>query len=107
MNLNQGANETFTVRVTGNGYDKTFTFGTDNELENTQGYLIIRQSTFPITSPVKGMPGYDPKYRVPCAKIMGGHRKRKHAFRPMSIINTSAMSYGSLSGVAIEAINRA
>ena len=35
-----------------------FGFGTDNELEQTTGYLIIRQSTFPISSPVKGMPGY-------------------------------------------------
>ncbi|MBK6580659.1 MAG: FMN-binding glutamate synthase family protein [Sandaracinaceae bacterium] len=83
-----------------------FGFGTDNELEQTSGYLIIRQSTFPITSPVKGQPGYDPKYRVPCAKILGGYRNRKHAFRPPSIVNTSAMSYGSLSGAAIESINR-
>ena len=83
-----------------------FGFGTDNELEQTTGYLIIRQSTFPISSPVKGMPGYDPQYRVPCAKILGGYRGRKHAFRPASIINTSAMSYGSLSGAAIESINR-
>jgi hypothetical protein len=83
-----------------------FGFGTDNELEQTTGYLIIRQSTFPITSPVKGQPGYDPKYRVPCAKILGGYRNRKHAFRPPSIVNTSAMSYGSLSGAAIESINR-
>jgi len=38
--------------------------------------------------------------------VLGGVRKRKHAFRPRSIVNTSAMSYGSLSGAAVEAINR-
>jgi glutamate synthase domain-containing protein 2 len=83
-----------------------FGFGTDNDLEQTQGYIIIRHSTFPLTTPVAGMPGYDPTYAVPCAKVMGGKRGRKRAFRPASIVNTSAMSYGSLSGPAIEAINR-
>jgi glutamate synthase domain-containing protein 2 len=39
-------------------------------------------------------------------RILGGVRGRKHAFRPASLINTSAMSYGSLSPAAVEAINR-
>ena len=38
--------------------------------------------------------------------MLGGFRGRKHAFRPASIVNTSAMSYGSLSRPAVEAINR-
>jgi len=83
-----------------------FGFGTDNDLEQTTGYLIVRHSAFPVSSPHPGEPGYDPAHRVPCAKILGGHRGRKHAFRPTSIVNTSAMSYGSLSGPAVEAINR-
>ncbi len=83
-----------------------FGFGTDNDLEQTPGYIIIRHATFPLTTPVAGMPGHDPKYKLPCAKVMGGRRGRKHAFRPSSIVNTSAMSYGSLSGPAVEAINR-
>ena len=83
-----------------------FGFGTDNDLEQTPGYVIIRHAAFPVSAPQPGQPGYDPAHRVPCAKILGGHRRRPHAFRPTSIVNTSAMSYGSLSGAAIEAINR-
>src|SRR4051812_39978877 len=38
-----------------------FGFGTDNDLETSPGYLIIRQSAFPLHSPHAGEPGYDPK----------------------------------------------
>ncbi len=83
-----------------------FGFGTDNDMELTPNYLVIRQSTFPLASPHAGEAGYDPAYGIPCAKVLGGFRKRPKAFRPTSLINTSAMSYGSLSGPAVEAINR-
>src|SRR3569832_66106 len=61
-----------------------FGFGTDNDLEQTPGYLIVRHAAFPVHSPVKGQPGYDPEYTVPCAKVLGGFRNRKKAFRPDS-----------------------
>jgi glutamate synthase domain-containing protein 2 len=83
-----------------------FGFGTDNDLERSPGYVIVRHAAFPLTTPHDGEPGYDPAFTVPCAKVLGGHRGRRLAFRPMSIVNTSAMSYGSLSGPAVEAINR-
>ena len=83
-----------------------FGFGTDNDLEQTPGFLIIKQSAFPIHDAQPGDPNYDPLYRIPSAKIIGAHRERKHAFRPESIINVSAMSFGSLSAPAVEAINR-
>ena len=83
-----------------------FGFGTDNDLENANGYLIIKQATFPILDTPSDAPCYDPNYSIPCAKVLGQARNRAKAFRPNSIINTSAMSYGSLSGVAVEAINR-
>jgi glutamate synthase (ferredoxin) len=83
-----------------------FGFGSDNDIHATAGYIIIRHSAFPIHTPHPGEPGYDPSFAVPCARILGGARGRKLAFRPASIINTSAMSYGSLSGPAVEAINR-
>jgi len=83
-----------------------FGFGSDNDPHQTPGYLIIRQSAFPIHTPHDGEPGYDPGYAVPCARILGAKRNRAKAFRPASIVNTSAMSYGSLSGPAVEAINR-
>jgi glutamate synthase domain-containing protein 2 len=82
-----------------------FGFGTDNDLELAPNYLIVKQSAFPLNSPHPGQPGYDPKHRFPSAKILGGYRKRRKAFRPESAVNVSGMSYGSLSGNAVEALN--
>ncbi|MEM7453096.1 MAG: FMN-binding glutamate synthase family protein [Planctomycetota bacterium] len=87
----------------GNNY---FGFGTDNDLERTAGYMIVKQSTFPIFSAHPGDANYDDMHRIPCAKILGEARGRKHAFRPDSIITISAMSYGSLSAAAVQAINQ-
>lgn len=83
-----------------------FGFGTDNDLEGSPNYLIIRHATFPHPTPLTGDPGYSPTYQIPCAKVLGGHRKRAKAFRPASVVNTSAMSFGSLSSRAVEAMNR-
>ena len=80
-------------------------FGTDSELEQSSNYLIIKHSSFPVRSPRLGEPDYDPYYMVPVAKILGGYRGRRRAFRPPSIVNVSAMSFGSLSGNAIHALN--
>jgi glutamate synthase (ferredoxin) len=82
-----------------------FGFGTDNDIERA-GYILVRHSAFPLHTPHPGEPGYDPQYPLPCIRVLGGFRGRKHAFRPASIVNTSAMSYGSLSAAAVEAINR-
>src|SRR5574338_957224 len=82
-----------------------FGFGTDNDPERP-GYILVRHSAFPHHTPHEGEPGYDPTHTVPSIRVLGGARGRKHAFRPQSIINTSAMSYGSLSAAAVEAINR-
>jgi glutamate synthase domain-containing protein 2 len=43
---------------------------------------------------------------LPCAKVLGAARGRREAFRPGSVVNISAMSFGSLSGAAVEALNR-
>ena len=83
-----------------------FGFGTDNDLENANGYLIIKQTTFPVLDTQPNDSAYDPNYSIPCAKVLGQFRNRAKAFRPNSIINISAMSYGSLSGAAVQAINR-
>jgi len=83
-----------------------FGFGTDNDLETSSNQLIIKQSVFPLATPHKGEEGFDPMYRVPCARVLGEFRGRAKAFRPPSIINVSGMSFGSLSGPAVEAINR-
>ncbi len=83
-----------------------FGFGTDNDLDTPSNYLIIRHSAFPLDEPRPSDEDYDPLYRVPCAKVLGGYRQRRKAFRPASVVNISAMSFGSLSGPAIEALNR-
>ena len=83
-----------------------FGFGTDNDLEGSSGYLIIKQSAFPIVDDPSVGKKETPKYSIPCAKVLGAARDRPKAFRPNSIVNISAMSYGSLSAPAVEAINR-
>jgi len=83
-----------------------FGFGSDNDMELQSNYLIIKHSPFPLQTYYQGDAGYDPQYRIPCAKILGAARQRAKAFRPASVINVSGMSFGSLSGPAVEALNR-
>ncbi|MFQ5568923.1 MAG: glutamate synthase-related protein [Rhodothermales bacterium] len=83
-----------------------FGFGTDNDMETKPNYLIIKHSVFPLPDLHKGHPGYDPAYRIPCGKVLGGHRQRARSFRPASVVNISGMSFGSLSRAAVEALNR-
>src|SRR5688572_5443835 len=81
-----------------------FGFGTDNDIEYTAGYPVITHRTFgraiPPSSPAAGY-----EVVLPCAKVLGAARGRRHAFRPRSVVNISAMSFGSLSGNAIAALN--
>ncbi len=83
-----------------------FGFGTDNKIELAPNYLLIRHSSFPLDSPHEGEEGYDPSHALACRKVMGEARQREKAFRPASVVNISAMSYGSLSAAAVEALNR-
>ncbi|MEZ5302293.1 MAG: glutamate synthase-related protein [Verrucomicrobiales bacterium] len=83
-----------------------FGFGTDNDLELSPNYLIIKHSAFPLENPHEGQPGFDPQHRMPCAKVIGAARKRRKAFRPDSAVYVSAMSFGSLGKAAVEAINK-
>lgn len=83
-----------------------FGFGSDSDMEKSPNYLIIKHAAFPISSPHPDSPDYDHEYKVPCAKVLGGFRQRKKAFRPNSVVNISAMSFGSLSAPAIEALNK-
>lgn len=82
-----------------------FGFGTDNDID-VPNYPIIKQGVFPLPEPQSDDDNYDALHNIPCAKVMGAWRGRAKAFRPSSIINTSAMSFGSLSARATEAINR-
>jgi glutamate synthase domain-containing protein 2 len=82
-----------------------FGFGTDNDIEHASAYPIVKHATFgravPPSAPRAGQEAW-----VPCAKVLGGARRRPGAFRPDSVVNISGMSFGSLSGAAVEALNR-
>jgi len=78
-----------------------FGFGTDNNIDGVDGYPIIKARTF---SDLPARPD-SPEASLPSAKVLGGPRARRAAFRPSSLVNISAMSYGSLSGPAVEALN--
>jgi glutamate synthase domain-containing protein 2 len=82
-----------------------FGFGTDNDIEHTAGNVIIKHRTFgravPSSHPRAGEEAW-----LPCAKVLGAARRRRLTFRPDSVVNISGMSFGSLSGRAVEALNR-
>lgn len=88
----------------GNTY---FGFGTDNDLERTPSYLIIKQSAFPLSEPGPTELGGGENHWLPQAKVLGGARQRAKARRLNSVVNISSMSYGSLSSAAVAALNRA
>ncbi len=82
-----------------------FGFGTDNDVENVAGYPIIKHRTF--TGPGAAvLPHAQEEVALPCAKVMGAARGRRHSFRPGSVVNISGMSFGSLSGKAVESLNK-
>ncbi|MGI8676576.1 MAG: glutamate synthase-related protein [Nocardioidaceae bacterium] len=81
-----------------------FGFGTDNDLEHSSGNVSVHHRTFPRVHATHGRPGQEAW--LPCAKVMGASRGRRLSFRPNSVVNISGMSFGSLSGNAIEALNR-
>lgn len=79
-----------------------FGFGTDLDVEHTQGHAYIKQRTFADRLPSD----QDHNWTLLSAKVLGGPRGRAKAFRPESVVNVSAMSFGSLSSNAITAINK-
>jgi glutamate synthase domain-containing protein 2 len=81
--------------------NRYFGFGTDNDLERTPGYIIVRHAAFPAAAP-----NIDPLKELPPSKVLGAWRDRPGAFRPNSLINISAMSFGALSSNAIKALNQ-
>ena len=88
------------------GVNTYFGFGTDNDMEHLNGYPIIKHRTFTGEAPdTAAAHGSHQDAPLPCAKVLGAARGRRKAFRPASVVNISAMSYGSLSANAIAAID--
>jgi glutamate synthase domain-containing protein 2 len=79
-------------------------FGTDRDIYAHQ-HIFINNAMMPFE--VKdNHPHATDKTFLPCAKVMGAFHKRKKPFRPASVINVSAMSFGSLSAKAVESLNK-
>lgn len=79
-------------------------FGTDRDIYAPQ-HIFINNAMMPFTLP-ENHPNKTDKTFLPCAKVMGEFNKRKKPFRPASVINISAMSFGSLSAKAVESLNK-
>ena len=75
-------------------------------MEFDEGWLVVKHRTFSAEAPPTSHGHKDDPALIPSAKVLGGPRGRAKAFRPASIVNVSAMSYGSLSGAAIRALNQ-
>ncbi len=79
-------------------------FGTDKDIY-APGHVFINPAMFPYKVPANHVNAKDP-YFAPCAKVMGVANNRKRPWRPYSVVNISAMSYGSLSKNAVTALNK-
>ncbi len=88
------------------GENTYFGFGTDNDLEHARNYTIVKQVTFPVAGPPDEPMHPDPARPLPAAKVLGAAHGRAQAFRPSSVVSVSGMSFGSLSGRAVEALNK-
>lgn len=77
-------------------------FGSDKDV-NAPNFIIIKPAMFPWTPPA-AHPNKSDKSFLPSAKVIGS--ARENPYRPASVINVSAMSFGSLSSAAISALNK-
>ncbi len=78
-------------------------FGTDRDIY-APNYIFVNNAMMAYKVKEDHPNAKDP-YFLPCAKVMGEHHKRQRPFRPCSVINVSAMSFGSLSARALESLN--
>jgi len=79
-------------------------FGTDRDIYAHQ-HIFINNAMMPYQVG-KEHPNSIDKTFLPCAKVIGAYNKRRKPYRPASVINVSAMSFGSLSAKAVESLNK-
>jgi len=79
-------------------------FGTSRDIYAHQ-HIFINNAMFPYKID-KDHPNTLNNSFLPCAKVMGQFNKRRKPYRPASVINVSAMSFGSLSAKAVESLNK-
>lgn len=79
-------------------------FGSDQDFHATN-YHFLKPDLFPFRVSEDHISFKDPSF-LPCAKVMGLANGRKRPYRPKSVLNVSAMSFGSLSAKAVESLNK-
>jgi len=79
-------------------------FGSDQDFYSTN-YHFLKPDMFPFRVDESHVSFKDPSF-LPCAKVMGLANGRQRPFRPKSVLNVSAMSFGSLSANAVESLNK-
>jgi glutamate synthase domain-containing protein 2 len=78
-------------------------FGSDQDFYSAN-YHFLKPDMFPY-KPGEGHVSTKQPDFLPCAKVMGLANGRNRPFRPRSVLNVSAMSFGSLSARAVESLN--
>lgn len=91
------------VYASAKGENSTFGFGT-TEMQYAIGFPIIKHAAFPFPEHMAKHNG-DPS-EVGCLKTMGEAHGRARPYRPASLVNISAMSFGSLGARAVSAMNK-
>ena len=79
-------------------------FGTDQDIY-APGHVFINPCMIPYHVR-ENHPNFKDKSFIPCAKVMGLENGRRKPYMPNSIVNISAMSFGSLSARAVESMNK-
>ncbi len=79
-------------------------FGTDRDIYAHQ-HIFVNNAMMSF-KPDENHPNITDKTFLPCAKVMGEFNNRRKPYRPASVINVSAMSFGSLSAKAVESLNK-
>ena len=92
------------IYASAKGQNNTFGFGTAEQIYGV-GYPIIKNAVFPFPESKATYPGDDPT-ALPCLKVMGERHNRRRPYRPESIVNISAMSFGSLGYRAVSSLNQ-
>lgn len=79
-------------------------FGSDQDFYGAN-YHFLKPDMFPFRMKEGHINLEQPDF-LPCAKAIGAANGRRRPFRPRSVINVSAMSFGSLSAKAVESLNK-
>jgi len=91
------------IYASSKGQNKNFGFGTTEQIYAI-GYPLIKHTVFPFPDSRAEHPRGDAS-AIPCLKVMGAFNGRQRPFRPQSLVNISAMSFGSLGARAITSMS--